>query len=67
MRAAPPLLADIADALNAAERAGLTVDNLTDGIIWTRAGYVVPFGDPRPGCRWVVRTRTKFTSQPDEG
>jgi len=57
------LLAAVADALNAAERAGLPIDNLHAGVIWTEAGYVVPFGDDRIGCRWVVRARTKCASQ----
>lgn len=57
------LLTAIADALNAAEQAGLPIDNLHAGVIWTEAGYVVPFGDDRPGHRWMVRTRTGFSPQ----
>ena len=60
---APRLLAAIADAMNAAERAGLPIDNLHAGTVWTEAGYVVPFGDERIGCRWVVRARAEFTPQ----
>ena len=57
------LLAAIADAMNAAERAGLIIGNLHEGTVWTRAGYVMPFGDDRPGCRWVVRARTEPSPQ----
>ena len=57
------LLAAIAEAMNAAERAGLIIDNLQAGTVWTAAGYVVPFGDDRLGCRWVVRARTERAPQ----
>lgn len=60
------LLAAIADALNAAEQAGLPIANLHAGIVWTDAGYVLPFGDDRPGGRWMVRTRTEHEPQPDQ-
>lgn len=50
------LLAAVASALNACERAGITVD-LEHGAVSTRCGYVVPFGDPRLGSRWTVRSR----------
>ncbi len=63
----PRLLAAIADALNAAERAGLVIGNLQAGAVWTRAGYVVPFGDERLGCRWVVRARAEYTPQSRPG
>ena len=53
------LLANVASALNACEQAGLTVNNLAHGAVETSAGYVVPFGDPRIGCRWVVRARIR--------
>lgn len=66
MRDATRLLAAIADAMNAAERAGLPIDNLHAGVIWTEAGYVIPFGDDRLGCRWVVRARAEFTPQPGQ-
>jgi len=57
------LLAAIAEAMNAAERAGLVITNLQDGIVWTPAGYVVPFGEERLGCRWVVRARIEYVPQ----
>jgi hypothetical protein len=66
MGGARHLLAAVADALNAAERAGLPIDNLHAGVIWTEAGYVVPFGDDRLGCRWVVRARTECAPQGED-
>jgi len=54
---AETLLSTVAAALNACERAGLIIDNLQDRTVWTRAGYVVPFGDERLGTRWTVRAR----------
>ena len=66
MSDAPHLLAAIADALNAAERAGLPITNLHAGAIWTDAGYVLPFGDERLGCRWVVRERAELAPQSDQ-
>ena len=59
MSDAARLLAAIADALNAAEQAGLPIDNLQSGTVWTGAGYVIPFGDDQPGRRWVVRARSE--------
>jgi hypothetical protein len=44
------LLRDVASALNACERAGLPV-RLRHGIVWTRAGYVLPLKDDRWGAR----------------
>ena len=67
MRNAARLLAAVANALNAAERAGLPITNLHAGVIWTDAGYVLPFGDERLGCRWVVRERAEFTPRAEEG
>lgn len=61
------LLAAIADALNAAERAGLPITNLHAGIVWTEAGYVLPFGDEHPGGRWMVRTRAEYEPQSEDG
>ena len=57
------LLTAIADAMNAAEQAGLPITNLHAGIVWTDAGYVLPFGDDRPGRRWMVRERTEPAPQ----
>jgi hypothetical protein len=50
------LLAAVADALNACERAGITV-TIPGGAVATEHGYVLPVGDPRIGSRWAVRTR----------
>jgi hypothetical protein len=61
------LLAAVADALNACERAGLRIDNLKDGTVWTSAGYVLPFGDERLGARWVVRACTPTPLQAHGG
>lgn len=62
------LLADVAAAMNACERAGLRIDNLKNETVWTRAGYVLPVGDERLGTRWVVRARTPHTTtSPLEG
>jgi hypothetical protein len=58
------LLTAIADALNAAEQAGLPITNLHAGIVWTDAGYVLPFGDDCPGHRWMVREREEQASKP---
>jgi hypothetical protein len=49
------LLHDLACALNAAGRAGIN-PKLKHGVIYTEAGYVVPFG--RHGA-WVARTLRK--------
>jgi hypothetical protein len=48
------LLPALADALNACERAGITVQ-LAHGAAWTRHGYVLPAGDPRIGSLWAAR------------
>jgi hypothetical protein len=54
------LLHDLACALNAAERAGLN-PRLKHGVIYTEAGYVVPFGRHDA---WVPRTlRKKLTEE----
>lgn len=50
------LLAAVADALNACERAGIAVDP-AHGAVLTDHGYVLPAGDTRLGSRWTVRTR----------
>ena len=57
------LLARVADALNACERAGLAVD-LEHGAALTAAGYVLPAGDARLGCRWQARTRLPHDQAP---
>jgi hypothetical protein len=49
------LLHDLACALNAVEKAGLKPE-FKHGIIYTGAGYVVPFGRDDS---WVVRTLTR--------
>ena len=50
------LLSAVADALNALENAGITVD-LAAGAVMTPRGYVMALGDPRLGSRWQARTR----------
>lgn len=50
------LLSAVADALNACERAGITVD-VPAGAVLTSHGYVMPVGDTRLGSRWAARTR----------
>ena len=50
------LLAAVADALNALENAGITVD-LAAGAVMTPRGYVTALGDARLGSRWAARTR----------
>jgi hypothetical protein len=61
------LLAAVAEALNAAERAGLIIASLDHGAIKTRAGYVVPFGTAQLGCRWVARSRIPYDPEGGEG
>jgi hypothetical protein len=61
------LLAAVADALNAAERAGLIIASLDHGVVKTRAGYVVPFGSAELGCRWVARRRVPHDPEGAEG
>jgi hypothetical protein len=59
------LLGAVCDALNACERAGITV-KLAHGSVITEAGYVFPVGpDTAP---WAVRTRmlTEFPVSGDE-
>lgn len=48
---AAALLEDLAAALNAAQDAGLEV-RLKHGVVFTRAGYVLPLA----GDRWCART-----------
>ena len=50
------LLGQVADALNACERAGLVI-RLAHGTVVTGHGYVLAVGDPRLGARWQARTR----------
>ena len=59
----PPILTDttrlltaVADALNALENAGITVD-LAGGAVMTERGYVMAVGDRRLGHKWQARTR----------
>jgi hypothetical protein len=53
---APRLLADLAEALNACEAAGLIVA-LAEGAAITKAGYVLTVGDPQIcGERYEPRT-----------
>ena len=50
------LLSAVADALNALENAGITVD-LAGGAVMTGRGYVMALGDDRLGNRWQARSR----------
>ena len=60
------LLSAVADALNALENAGITVD-LAGGAVMTPRGYVMAVGDPRLGSKWQARTRlwTPLSPQDD--
>jgi len=58
------LLAAVADALNACERAGVTI-RLAHGSVVTGHGYVLAVGDPRLGARWQARTRLPLPSVGD--
>jgi hypothetical protein len=59
------LLGQVADALNACERAGLVVQ-LAHGTVVTGHGYVLPVGDPRLGARWQARTLLPAPGSSDE-
>ena len=59
------LLSSVADALNALEKAGITVD-LAGGAVMTPRGYVMAVGDPRLGSRWAARTRVWTPLQPED-
>ena len=52
------LLAAVADALNALERAGITAE-VDHWAVSTRYGHVIPVGDPRLGSRWAYRARVE--------
>lgn len=60
------LLAAVADALNACDRAKITV-KLAHGAVLTPGGYVLPVY-PDAGERYVVRTMalTEFSAQADD-
>ena len=60
------LLARVADALNACERAGVTVQ-LNHGGALTSHGYVLATGDPRLGTRWQARMRLRRGQTQPEG
>ena len=59
------LLSAVADALNALENAGITVD-LAGGAVMTPRGYVMAVGDDRLGHRWQARTRLWTPLSPDD-
>ena len=59
------LLASVADALNALENAGITVD-LAAGAVMTPRGYVMAVGDDRLGCKWQARTRLWTPLSPED-
>lgn len=50
------LLAAVADALNACERAGLPVE-LEHGAVMTSHGYVLPARNPLDRDRWAARPK----------
>ena len=60
------LLSAVADALNALENAGITV-NLAGGAVMTERGYVMALGDDRLGSRWQARTRLWTPLAPEGG
>lgn len=60
------LLGQVAEALNACERAGITVDSPVDAVM-TSHGYVIAAGDPRLGSRWAARTRLAAQFTPAQG
>ena len=59
------LLSAAADALNALENAGITVD-LAAGAVMTPRGYVMPLGDARLGSKWQARTRLWTPLSPED-
>ena len=59
------LLCAVADALNALENAGITVD-LAGGAVMTGRGYVMAVGDDRLGHKWQARTRLWTPLAPDD-
>jgi hypothetical protein len=59
------LLAAVADALNALEDAGITVD-LAAGAVMTPRGYVMAVGDDRLGSKWQARTRLWTPLSPED-
>ena len=59
------LLSAVADALNALENAGITVD-LAGGAVMTERGYVMAVGDARLGHKWQARTRLWTPLPPDD-
>lgn len=57
------LLAAVADALNACERAGIVIDSPASAVM-TSHGYVLPSGDARLGARWQARLRLRHAQTP---
>jgi hypothetical protein len=60
------LLGQVAEALNACERAGITIDCPVDAVM-TSHGYVIAVGDPRLGSRWAARTKLAAAFTPAGG
>lgn len=58
------LLAAIADAMNAAERAGITIEHPEIDLM-TSHGDVLPIGDERLGTRWVARAKLAHAMSPE--
>jgi hypothetical protein len=57
------LLAAIADAMNAAERAGITIEH-PEIALMTSHGDVLPIGDERLGTRWAARAKVLHAMSP---
>ncbi len=60
---AAALLSAIADALNAAERAGITISSPQIAVM-TSHGHVLPIGDARLGTRWAARAKVPHEMSP---
>jgi hypothetical protein len=63
---AAPLLAAVADALNACERAGITIEHPVVALM-TSHGDVLPIGDDRLGTRWEARPKVPHAMSPERG
>jgi hypothetical protein len=61
---AAALLAAIADALNAAERSGITIGSPQVAVM-TSHGDVLPIGDARLGTRWAARAKVPHEMSPE--
>ena len=57
------LLGAVAEALNACERAGITIGSPKVAVM-TSHGDVLPIGDERLGARWAARARMPHEMSP---